>query len=207
MTKYKKIYPQDFKVALEIEYLESLVIKTTKLKNWDIYKDKEYTNNPSLNDKLAATFGPLIEQKYQAPLYMKWINKTVQYGVFAEKLIKKGEMICEYTGYLELDDNSDTDNLYLWEYPTIMYETVPGKSRRKKIAFCINAEKAGNFARGINHTIKKHQNVSIVMVPYNNLWHVIYRAQKDILPGQQLLTHYGKSYWQDLNIVPAVLIP
>lgn len=207
MSKYKKIYPADFKKILNIEYLDCLHVKTNKLKNWDIYKDKEYTNNPELNNKLADMFGALIDEKYQAPIYMQWINKTVKYGVFAESFIKKGQMICEYTGYLEIDDNTDSTNLYLWEYPTILYETVPGKSRRKKTMFCVNAEKAGNFARGINHTIKKHQNVGIVMVPYKNLWHVVYRAQKDILPGQQLLTHYGKKYWQDLNVVPAVLVP
>ena len=207
MTKHKKIYPADFQEVLGIKYLDSLVVKTDKLKNWDIYKDKEYTNNPGLNDKLAIIFGALIDEKYQVPMHMKWINKTVQYGVFAERLIKKGEMVCEYTGHLEVDTQREVDNLYVWEYPSVIYETVPGKTRRKKVAFCINAEKIGNFARGINHTIKKHQNVDVAMVPYKGLWHVIYRAKKDILPGQQLLTHYGKSYWQDLSIAPAVLIP
>lgn len=207
MTKHKKIYPQDFKNVLNIEYTDSLIVKTDKLLKWDIYKDKEYTNNPGLNDKLALMYGALIDDRYQVPLHMKWINKIVQYGVFTEKDITRGQMICEYTGYLELDNNSEVENLYLWEYPTVISETVPGKTKKKKVQFCVNAEKVGNFARGINHTIKKHQNVDVAMVPHNDLWHVVYRAKKDIASGEQLLTHYGKGYWQDLGIVPSVLIP
>jgi hypothetical protein len=207
MTKHKKIYSQDFKNILNVEYTDTVIIRTDKLNNWDIYKDKEYLNNPGLNDKVALLYGALIDDKYQVPLYMQWINKTVEYGVFAEEAIARGQMICEYTGCLEIDDNSAVENLYLWEYPTILQESIPGKTQKKKFQFCVNAEKIGNFARGINHTIKKYQNVDVVMVPHKKLWHVIYRAKKDIAPGEQLLTHYGKSYWQDLGIVPTPLLP
>lgn len=207
MTKHKKIYSTDFKDALNVEYLDSLIIKTDKLAHWDIYKDKEYTNNPQLNDKFALLYGALIDERYQVPMHVKWINKTVQYGVFTEKSIKKGQMISEYTGYLEVDDNSDVENLYLWEYPTILHEVISGKKNKKKTKFHINAEKVGNFARAINHTTKKNQNVDAIMVPHKNLWHVVYRAKKDINAGGQLLTHYGKTYWQDLGIVPTVLVP
>lgn len=207
MSKYKKIYPQDFKSILNVDYLESVVVKTDKLKGWDLTQDHEYKANPTANHKLTDMYGGLIEQSYQAPLYIQWINKTVHYGVFADADIKKGQMVCEYTGYLEIDDRKDSNNLYLWEYPSVIYETVPGKTRRKKVEFCVNGEMGGNFARAINHTVKKHQNVDVVMVPYNGMWHVVYRAKKDIKKGQQVLTHYGRSYWQDRKIVPSVLIP
>lgn len=196
----RKFYREDFESHFCIRYLEHSIIKDPRLKNWDICNDKEYTINPDLNDRLEERYGPLINEGYTAKICIRWINKKVSYGAFAEQDIERGEMVCEYTGIVELEEKGD-DNLYLWDYPTVL------KEKNKRIRFCVNAEKAGNYARFINHSLRKYQNVGIQMIPSRNLWHVVYIAQKDIKKGEQLLTYYGMQYWRDRKIVPTPLTP
>ena len=202
----KKLYAADFKTLLDIAYLPELKVTAKELHTHNIHKDFEYTANPKLNQKLEEQYGALIDQSFVIPMHIKWINKTVGHGVFTEIDLKRGDMVCEYTGVL-CQDVADDENGYIWDYPTFNYEVVPGKKRRKKIRYCIDALQEGNFARFINHTIRKHQNVGVCIVPRNNLWHVIYVARKTIKAGQQLVTFYGTDYWRDRQIVPTPIIP
>ena len=207
MSHHKKLYRTDFKPVFNVRYLTQNEIIDTRILNRDIRQDAEYIINPGLNDRLAKKYGPFIEVNYEAEMYIKWVNKKVEYGAYAQQEIKKGDMVTEYTGIVEEDTPFDEDNLYLWDYPTVIYQTLPNKKRRKKFKFCINAEKTGNFARFINHSLRKYQNVAIQIVAYNNFWHVIYIAKRDIKKGEQLLTYYGLEYWKDRKIVPEVIIP
>jgi SET domain-containing protein len=202
----KKFYQEDFKEQFGIAYHSHNKVMAPELFSWDINCDKEYSINPRLNEKLTEKYGALLAEGYTAPMYITWVNKMVEYGVFAEADIKRGDMVAEYTGMLGYDD-ANNDNPYVWDYPTIRYVEVPEKKRKKKIKYCIDAEKSGNYSRFINHTHRKHQNVGIHIVPANNFWHVVYVAQKDIYRGQQLLTYYGTQYWRDRQIVPAPLLP
>ena len=201
----KKYFRDDFEKKFGITYLEHNVIRDERLKKWDVYKDKEYTINPGLNDRLEERYGALIKEAYCAPMSIQLVNRQVGYGAYAESPIKKGQMVCEYVGVIEPEIYGE-DNLYLWDYPTVLHELTPA-GRKKKIAFCINAEKKGNVARFINHSLRKYQNVGIEIIPYRNEWHVVYIAQKDIAKGEQLLTYYGMQYWRDRNIVPFVIEP
>lgn len=205
-NRSKKYYIKDIEKQFKIVYLKHNDIQDKRLLEWDIKKDREYYINPKLNHRLEKKYGEQITQGYVAPLFIGWVNKTVEYGAFADAPIKKGDMVCEYTGRL-YEDSENTDNLYLWDYPTFFYEADPKRKRRKKIKFCIDAEKAGNVARFINHTTREHQNVGVQIVPANGFWHVIYVAKKDIKKGQQLLTHYGVAYWRDRQILPKPIKP
>lgn len=202
----KKIYAQDFQDVFNIPYLSHNIIEAKELLTWDLTKDKEYLTNPALNNSLEKKYGKQLEDGHTAPMYIKWVNKVVEYGVFAEKDIKKGDMICEYTGILCVD-TPEIDNAYLWDYPTIMMEEIAGKKRRKRKGFCIDAGRGGNYARAINHTQRVYQNVTTQILPSQGLWHIAYIAQKDIQKDQQLLTHYGIGYWRDRQIVPKPLKP
>lgn len=202
----KKLYEADFKDLLNITYTPALKVVAPELKKHDIKTDREYTANPKINEKLEELYGSLIDQSFVSPMHIRWINKTVGYGVFSEVDLERGDMVCEYTGIL-CQDIADDENGYIWDYPTHRFETIPGKKRRKKIKYCIDALTEGNFARFINHTIRKYQNVGVVIVPRNNLWHVIYVAKKSIKKGQQLLTYYGTDYWRDRQIVPTPIEP
>ncbi len=201
----KKLYKKDLETLGTFTYIDQCIVRDPLLKTWDIKQDKEYTINIELNKQLEQRYGTFIQVGYIAPLYIRWINKFVEYGAFADKDIEKGSMICEYTGIIEREEPFNEDNLYLWDYPTIIYEKQEGKKYRKKITFCVNAEMYGNVGRFINHSQKRYQNVGIQMIPYNNLWHVVYIAIKNIPKDAQLLTHYGLSYWRDRKIVPITL--
>ena len=202
ISKNKKFYQKDFESHFGIRYIEHNEFKDQRLQKWDIKQDDEYTINPGLNDRYEAKYSEQIKAGHRAPIYIKYINKIIEYGAYADAFIKRGDMVIEYTGIVEVDDPFDEDNLYLWDYPTFFHKTIPGKKRRKKVKYCVNAEKVGNYARFINHSHRKYQNVGIQIVPCDGKWHVIYVAKKDIEPGQQLLTYYGMGYWRDRKIVP-----
>ncbi len=201
----KCYYEKDFEDKFKVTHLMHSILVDERLKKWDIKKDKEYTINPVLNDQLEKRYGSLIEIGYTAKMSVKLVNKQVGYGAYAEQLISKGDMICEYTGIVE-QETYGSDNLYLWDYPTILFEKT-ASGRRKKITFCVNAEKSGNIARFINHSLRKYQNVGIELIPFDGSWHVVYLAKRDIYPGEQLLTYYGTQYWRDRNIVPFTILP
>lgn len=202
----KKFYKEHFKEKFNIEYLEHNKIFADELLKWDIKTDREYSINKKLNIKLTEKYGDLVQDAYVAPMHIKWVNKAVSYGAFAEKNLLRGDMVIEYTGALTRD-STDNENSYIWDYPTIRFEQKPEKVRRTKIRYCIDAEKMGNYARFINHTHRKFQNVGIQMIAVNNLWHVVYIALKDIKKGQQFLTYYGMQYWRDRQIMPRPLKP
>jgi hypothetical protein len=206
-SKKKKYYRKDFQSQFNVRYIDHNEFKGKKLLNWDIKKDSEYTINPGLNDRLEQKYSDQIKAGYHAPMHIKYINKIIEYGAYAETFIKRGDMVVEYTGTVEVDSPYDEDNLYLWDYPTFYFETVPGRTRRKKIKYCINAETVGNYARFINHSLRKYQNVGIQVTPCDGKWHVIYVAKKDIEPGEQLLTYYGMGYWRDRKIIPFTITP
>lgn len=201
----KKFHRDDFETQFCVRYLEYNELGDKKLKKWDIKKDKEYTINPGLNEKLEKRYGQQIVDRYCAKIYIKWINRQVEYGAYADQDIMRGDMVTEYTGIIEREVMGN-DNLYLWDYPTIIKEKQKN-GKNKNIKFCVNAEKVGNFARFINHSMRKYQNVGIQIIPSNGLWHVVYIARRDIKKGEQLLTYYGMEYWKDRKIVPALLTP
>ncbi len=205
-NRLKKLYKEDFKDVFELKYLEHNKVIATELFDWNLEEDKEYSINTKLNEKLTEKYGQLIRDAYVAPMHIKWVNKMVSYGVFAETAIKRGDMIIEYTGLLTRD-SIDNENPYIWDYPTIRFEHQPGKTRRKKIVYCVDAYKSGNYARFINHTHRKFQNVGIQMIAVDGFWHVVYIALKDIAKGQQFLTYYGMQYWRDRQIIPQPLMP
>ena len=202
----KKYYQEDFKDEFNLEYLEHNKVVARELLQWDVETDREYSVNPKLNQKLTEKYGTLVRDAYVAPMHIQWVNKAVSYGAFSEKDLLRGDMVIEYTGRLCADE-VDNENPYIWDYPTIRFEEQPGKSRRKKIRYCVDAEKMGNYARFINHTQRKFQNVGIQMIAVDGLWHVVYIALKDIYKGQQLLTYYGTQYWRDRQIIPRPLTP
>ncbi len=203
----KKYYKHDFKEVFNIDYLDNLSVFAKELLDHDIFTDKEYKSNVSLNDKLNSLYGQKIQDSYCNDLSIKWVNKFVEYGVFAENDISKNDMICEYTGVLRSDNIHDDSNLYVWDYPTFRYEYKDGKKRRSKIVYCVDAQKSGNYARFINHTQRRYQNVGVQMIMQGGLWHVIYVAKKNIKKGQQLLTFYGVEYWRDRKINPIAILP
>ena len=102
-----------------------------------------------------------------------------QYGLFANQKFEKYDIIGQYTG-----------------------KVVPESSGGVYVAFCknccIDAEDGGNELRFIND----HKNISdepntIIRITYvDKKPRVMFVVTKDIEEGEQILTSYGKSYWE-----------
>ncbi|MBQ8498768.1 SET domain-containing protein-lysine N-methyltransferase [Chlamydia sp.] len=139
---------------------------------------------------LAKWLGQLHKQQLRAPKHpptaICWINSYVGYGVFAREFIPAWSYIGEYTGILRrrqalwLDEND-----YCFRYP------VPRYALRY---FTIDSETHGNITRFINHS--DNPNLEATGAFENGLFHIIIRAIKDILPGDELCYDYGPLYWK-----------
>jgi SET domain-containing protein len=96
-------------------------------------------------------------------------------GLFALKLIKKGEFIAHYTG--RIITNAEADRLwtkYLFELNSRW--TVDGSSRR-------------NIARYINHSCRPNAETDIKKRK------IIITAIKNIQPGDEITYNYGRAYF------------
>lgn len=185
-TIHNKIAPHDLS-SFGIRYLDHLeyAVPESELGN-----ATEKNPNPRFDPK---NYIKAINEKYNAPVYIAFIDDEVGCGIFAAEDIKKGQMIGEYTGIVKRVNFSEKkeDFDYAWGFPP------PTK-------FIIDSKDAGNFTRFINHS--NRPNVDMVYVPINNRWHLAYVANQDIKKGQQLLANYGKPYWQGRGIRPYDLI-
>jgi len=118
---------------------------------------------------------------------MKKENKNVSYkikkgisglGLFANRDIKKGEVVIEYIG--KMLNNKDQDLLngkYLFEINNRW--TIDGKDRSNIARYINHACKNGNC----EPEIKKHQ--------------VFIEAKKNIKEGEELCYDYGKEYFNE----------
>lgn len=139
---------------------------------------------------LAKWLGQLHKQQLQIPdippVAICWIDAFVGYGVFAREFIPAWSYIGEYTGILRrrqafwLDEND-----YCFRYP------VPHYAWRY---FTIDSGRQGNITRFINHS--DNPNLEAIGAFEGGLFHIIIRAIKDILPGEELCYHYGPLYWK-----------
>jgi len=188
----EKLYAKDFP-QLGVEYISHSIIndkwKQYKISGQDIENFKENTSK-SLRKKLYKS----IDSGEMAPIYIKYINKNVGYGVFAERPIRKGEVIGPYTGnvismdeYFNLTGNKGHD--YTWKVGSIHHIKT-----NEKATMCVDSYKCGNETRFVNHS--SDPNAEIYCVPYKGIWHGVYVASKPIAQDQQILISYGNSYWE-----------
>ncbi|MFT4551890.1 MAG: FkbM family methyltransferase [Chlamydiales bacterium] len=120
---------------------------------------------------------------------VRWINKEVGYGLFAEKDIKAKEFIGEYAGLVRKDE---PDNLYSFTYPTSDFK---GYWKHN-----IDAEFWSNEIRYANHS--DNPNAESAALFHAGLLKIIIRALKDIDAGSQITYDYSQSYWEALEKTP-----
>jgi SET domain-containing protein len=138
-----------------------------------------------LNQRQLVLYKRQIGEGYVAPSWIAKVSEEAGYGLFAERDIRPGEMIGEYTGILSLKPQSDNHKLrhlnpYLFGLP---FPSSLG----------IEAAKAGNEIRLINHS-PGNPNVRRLYILQEGLLHVIYVAKKAISRNSQFLIHYGNRY-------------
>lgn len=103
-------------------------------------------------------------------------------GVFATKLIRRGTFLDDYVGELLPE--------HMW-YPDDRYAfDLPGIGR------CTSRE-YGNWTRFVNHRCRPNIRANDWMVGQRVV--MMFRAIRDIRPGEQLFIEYGRGYFEAAN--------
>lgn len=134
---------------------------------------------------LGKKYHRKILSSYIPDVSIRPVHPTVGYGLFAEKQIKKGQYVGEYTGIVRQNDRRYFEplNNYCYEYP------VPDEIGR---SYVIDAT-AGCLTRFINHS--PHPNLQPIHVYWKGFFHLIFIALQTIQPDEELLFDYGETYW------------
>ena len=155
--------------------------------------DLRYVSKKSLLDKILAQ---CQAGKIHLPrVVIVRVNELVGYGLVAAQYIEPGTIIGEYSGEIvkvsPIAGNERIDNTYFAPYST---NEVPGSEM-----FVIDAKKAGNPTRFINHS---DDNSNAVWVPLfdGEKFRLMVTATKAILEGKQILLKYRLSYWLNPRI-------
>lgn len=199
--KNGELYAPDFK-TLGVEYLGRL---RTQLNTRNIIAPRPYPDNEFKKTlaQLHAEWEEHVNSSYHAPVYIKYCNTVVGFGVYATQLIKAYDTVGEYTGDLCVENDSMNDE-------SLDYAIDVGnfyQSDQGSLMLYVNAKKGGNFTRFINHSYIPNVDAHSVYNKKDGLWHVLYRANQDIQPHSQLLTNYGSDYWDTRNVEPVDLTP
>jgi hypothetical protein len=155
--------------------------------------DLRYVSKKSLLDKILAQCH--AGKIYLPRVVIVKVNELVGYGLVAGQDIEPGTIIGEYSGAIvkvsPIAINEHMDNTYFAPYCT---NEVPGSEM-----FVIDAKKAGNPTRFINHS---DDNSNAVWVPVfdGEKFRLIVAATKSIPEGKQILLKYRLSYWSNPRI-------
>lgn len=118
-------------------------------------------------------------------VFLRKINPSIGWGVFAARCLKPREYIAEYTGVIRKRRRSDHYNAYCFEY---MAE--PGRLT----SFIIDAKERSGIARYINHSEKP--NLEPMLATIGLQTHLILLTTRAIQVGEQLCYDYGPAYWK-----------
>lgn len=113
-----------------------------------------------------------------------WIDRSVGWGVFANRPFKKGDYLGEYCGVVRKRVRSDKKNAYCFEYLFSEEHPTP---------YIIDARDQGGIVRFINHS--NAPNVLTDLATFDDVTHVILIASDSIAKGDQILYDYGSDYW------------
>jgi SET domain-containing protein len=120
------------------------------------------------------------------------VNERVGNGMVSGQYIAPGTIIGEYGGAIvKVSSSESMDNTYFAPYST---DEVPGSEM-----FVIDAKKAGNPTRFINHS-DDNSNAIWVTVFDGKKFRLIVVATKAIPDGKQILLKYRLSYWLNPRI-------
>lgn len=131
----------------------------------------------------------------RAPVFIRLIDTTIGFGLFAARELEEGELVGEYAGYVSYSD-AVTDRTYCYEYPALHYggeDTV----------LVLDAGELGNETRFINHDTREVVNHGMEF--FNGHWRVVFAVKTRIEKGEQLFINYGPGYWEGSARTPVPL--
>jgi SET domain-containing protein len=185
----KELTIEQFRQETEVDYLPELKFQNEKI----FYRIKDQCSYASKNGYidskrkwLGALYADQIRSHYVADVSIRWIDETLEYGLFAEEDFGPGDFIGEYTGVVKrhypiFGKMSD----YCFLYPTSRY--FFGKH-------LIEAQHNGNEIRYANHSDDPNCEAAGIFV--DEMFHMILRSIAKIPVGTQITYDYGARYWK-----------
>ncbi|MBS0585711.1 MAG: SET domain-containing protein-lysine N-methyltransferase [Verrucomicrobia bacterium] len=178
----------EFENRFGLRYLSKLAFqdvaieKQVKDKCEKTLKRKDYQTE---NRWHTSLFQREIEREVEIPFEIKEVHPLIGYGVFAIKKIPFLTFLGEYTGLIRKRNRRiDKSNDYVFGY------SIGPKDTK----WVIDASEQGNFTRFINHS--DEPNLTSTWIVLDGLSHIIFFANRLILPGEQLTYDYGPYYWR-----------
>ena len=159
-------------------------------------KAKEKDGIPTEAIWMGIYFEEEIRNSIHPKVSLRFIDDEVGFGIFAEQKLSPCSYVGEYTGVLldwkkKILENKQYAMRYnIWEV---------GKQK-----FFLDAEKAGNFTRFINHS--DEPNLTLQSVYCKKIPRMIFVAAKEILPGTQLTFDYGSLFWKEMSKTPKLFL-
>ena len=177
---FKKIFNVDYLFDLHFESVSSLKRIEKQC--------KRALNNGFIDHEcqwLGSYYRSQINNCSVHPVYIRWIDETLGYGLFAAKKIKAGSFIGQYTGFVRRRRFFKASiNDYCFSYPT---------SCLHWIKHSVDALQLGNEMRFANHSDQPNSESTAVWTA--PILRVAIRALQDIPKDQQITYNYDESYW------------
>ncbi|KAI9321934.1 hypothetical protein DFJ73DRAFT_922478 [Zopfochytrium polystomum] len=150
----------------------------------DIFQDERYTLDPVWYDEWRQKAGWMLDDglKDDNRLSVRWVGEENRYGLVADMPVSKNSVVAVVGGVV----TNATDASFLWTYPS---EILDADGRILELGIAVQEQ--GNWAQFVAHDPKP--NCDVVLVPHNNLWHIMYVSNRLILPGEEVTV----AYWSD----------
>lgn len=175
-----------------LTYLFENQFSNPKLKQKCWKKSKATQQDKSHFDNLTLEY----ENHLQSPPPSFFIKESdgCGLGLFTEESIPTNKIIGQYTGKIEkalrkwsfknLFNRKTIQTDYCWTYPEPLTFFTPLQ---------INAERAGNELRFVNHSFSP--NLEPQPLLYKGQWIVLFVTLRLISPNEELTIDYGDDYW------------
>ena len=178
----------EFEEKIGISYIDHLEFEHPDYLRWSVAKCSKQLkkqNTRKMNKwTLALHEKSILTPKYNH-IYIRYIDSTIGYGVFAKNDLPALTYVGEYTGIITRRHPRKTRfNDYVFGY-------MVGP---KNTPFIIDAKRKGNFTRFINHSDCPNMNSRWVIV--RGVTRIIVFTNEFIPSGEQLTYDYGKYYWR-----------
>lgn len=188
-------FAKKFRIKTPIKYLVECEVEKGKRKLFvESWKKAFRRAKDGLSETRRRAFAAYFRRferegdaVYTQRLAIRHISAKVGYGVFAKEDIAPYSTLGHYVGVLrpdqEIDENNDS---------TFCFGDFP--------LFSIDAKKAGNWTRFMNHSEYKDPKTNVVAWEYytKESPYILFTAGSGgIKKGAQLLYSYGDKYWHD----------
>lgn len=179
---------EEFEKYIGVTYLHHLEFQSIHALAWVRNECKKGLKKNLITTEqkwLGSYYEEEIAQQREPPVFLRWINAEIGWGVFADKEITPKTFIGEYTGFFRKKKiRLDKKNSYCFEYMIGETQETP---------FTIDAQDKGNFTRFINHS--SLGNVDPMIIYSGGIMRVILYANQKIPKGAQITYDYGPDYW------------